>query len=465
MDSKTSRRKFLQLMASTAAAGFLGSCGSPPQQGAATQSDAPAEQPAAVAEPTAAPTAIVLGQGDTEISIWVQDFGPMINHFQNAAADYSKQAGNIKVSLQSSPDLQAKTIPAVSAGNEPEIMMGYTNWYVATDISKLFLQLDDVFGGRAALEQTVFPAAMRALSTPEDKVFYLPYLTGLNGATTTVNMGAYGEKNLDYKSFTSFEEFAAAAKELTVREGDSIQRAGLSIWAHALTVIKSWIWQLGGEFYDGESGKWTLSTPEGESALQRIQDIYQKDKVCSLDIASIEYESFLKGSLVTQMLGAWTLGVAADSNPELKLDLVPTPKLLDATTDVVYPDHTAVITLSRRLAQDSTKLEATTGIAKSLMSADALISITESYSGSLMSTALYADPRIEKTKYGPVSKRISENIWPRARFPQDHVANQEPALTELQRALTKEISVKDALTNADTYLNEQETQARERIAS
>ncbi len=464
MDTRTSRRMFLRTLAgSSAVSMLLAACGgtptAPSAAGGATAN--------AGSEPTAVPTPtpIVVGEGDLELTMWVQDFGPMVNAFQTAAQGYAQQVGNLKVTVQSLPydDLQAKVIPAVAAGNEADLIMGYTNWYVATDISKLFLPLDESFGGRAEIERTIFPSAMNALNTPEDKVFYLPYLTGLNGASLTLNAGHYAEQGIDYTKFTSFEEFYDAAKTVTVREGDTVKRAGLSIWETALTVLKTWIWQLGGEFYNRETGVWQLSSPQGEDALTRLQNIYQKDKLSSLDIANREYESFVQGTLSTHLQGAWTLGVVSTTNPDMKLDVVPTPKLADATSDVVYPDHTSVVTLSRRLSQDDKRREAAIGLAKTLVSPDALIAVTDAYSGSLMSKPLYEDSRIGQTKFGTVSKRISESVWSRARFPQDRVANPAPALTELKRALSGEISVKDALTNADAYLNEQEKQARERL--
>jgi len=478
---RVSRRKFLRVsMALGGSVAVLSACApaAPPAapSGAATTAPAssagtavPAATVATVATtaptPAPTPTDIVVGQGTVSMAMWVQDFGPVVDAFKKAAEDYAKQSGTVKVTVQAIPynDLQAKVIPSVAAGNEAEIIMGYTNWYIATDISKLFLPLDDFFGGRAALEKTIFPSAMTVINTPGNKTFYLPYLTGLRGVVTTVNVGHYNEKKIDYTKFTTFDEFEQAARTLTIRDGDSIKRAGLSNWNAALVMLKTWIWQQGGEFYSGDTGKWSLSSAEGEAALQRIQDLYQKDKVCNLDIANREYESFLQGTLSTQLEGAWTMGVIASANPDLKLDSVVTPKLANAKSATVYPDHTAVLTLSKRLAADNQKLESGVGLTKALVSPDALISITDAYSGSLMSKALYDDPRIQKTKYGLISKRVAEGVWPNARFPQDHVANQAPALTELQRALTKEISIKDALANADAFLNEQETQARERL--
>jgi hypothetical protein len=62
-----------------------------------------------------------------------------------------------------------------------------------------------------------------------------------------------------------------------------------------------------------------------------------------------------------------------------------------------------------------------------------------------------------------MSKRIAEGMWPVARYPQDRVANHAPASTELDKAMRQEISIQEALVNMDTYLQEQENEARERI--
>jgi hypothetical protein len=82
-----------------------------------------------------------------------------------------------------------------------------------------------------------------------------------------------------------------------------------------------------------------------------------------------------------------------------------------------------------------------------------------------MTKAVYEDPRIEKVKYGLLSKRVAEGMWPIAKYTGDHVANQGPAGTELERAMRKEITIPEALANMDAYLQDQEDQARERISS
>ncbi len=512
MVSKLSRRRFLKAVATTSATGLLAACGGAPAAGpstAATSAGGTAQPEATSATggaaatsatggtaatsavgaagatpasaavtaeaavgptPTPAPTPTtsatrVVGKGDVTITMWVQDFGPAITMFEQAAKTVSQKSGKVSVTVQPVPypDLMAKILPSVAAGTDADIMMGYTDWYVATDVSKLFLPLDEYMGGRSELERIIFPSALTTLDTPQNKTFYIPWAAGVRAAAATVNVNHYKEKNLDYAKFTTFEDYVAAGKQLTIEKGGKITRAGLSPYSASLSLLKTWIWQMGGNFYDKQSGKWNFATQEGEAAAQKLYDLWWKDKVTSFELFSVEYEGFTQGLISTEFDGAWTAGVQEAGQPGLKCDVMPTPKLTGAKQDVVYPEHMGVITVSKRLANDARKLQPSIEIVKEMLKPEGLLFLSESYSGSLMSKQLYDDPRIMKTKYGPISKRVAEGTWPRARYPQDHVANQTPAQDELYRALRKEIPIKDALANMNTYLNEQESQARERL--
>lgn len=471
--TKPSRRQVLRASIEMVGAGLLAACGvapastTRPTTDTKTQPTAAPTVVAADAEPTPVPTPQpqVLGQGDVNVTMWVQDFPPLVDLFKRAAQAHVEKGTGTQVTVQPVPygDLQAKLLPAIAAGTEPDIIYGLTDWFVATDISKLFLPLDDYIGGRAAIEKVVYPTALTTLDTPENKMYYLPVAAGVRGASITINEGHYKEKGIDYTKFTKLEDYIEAAKELTVTEGGVIKRAGISMYSAVLSLVKTWIWQMGEEFYNREQGKWSLASSAGEEALQRIYDTYWNQKVSSLDIFSEEYQGFLQGLASAHFDGAWTMGVMEEANPELDLDVMPTPKLANAKVDVVYPEHLVVVTLSRRLANDKVKLDPCIEILMNMLTADALVGLTESYSGTVVNQTVYEDPRVMQTKYGPYSKRVAEGVWPRARFPQDRVANQGPAQQELRRALTKEISIKDALANADRYLNEQEAQVMERL--
>lgn len=419
------------------------------------------------AEPTAEP--INLGEGGTEITIWVQDFGPRINAYRGAAERYISEGHNdISVTVQpiAFDQMLAKQLPAIATGTEADIMMGYTNFYVATDVSKLFLRLDDVMGGLDSLKEIFIPKALEALDTPEGSVYYLPQGAGLNGCAITVDKKAWTEAGIDYKSLGTWEDLVAAAREMTRFDSSgTMTRAGLSnpgmVWS-----MYSWVWQLGGSFYDPESGEWSFSTPEGEAALEQHYNLYHGDSpVCSFDLTSVDtqMEDMVQGRLAAHMMGAYGLANTESLYADFDADGFSTPPLADAVENLISPAHHSVVTLSRRLADDETRRNHCAGIARHIYDVGAQLEQLNTYSGSLMQQNLYSDPRIAETTYGEFSKMITEETFPRARYNKDHVANLAPAETEFQLAVRGEISIPEALENADRYLNEQERQARERM--
>jgi ABC-type glycerol-3-phosphate transport system substrate-binding protein len=423
--------------------------------------------PAQAQEPTVAPTPepVSVGEGGTEITMWVQDFGPAIEAFRIAAQTYIEAGNDVKVTVQpiAFADLLAKMLPSIAAGNEADIMMGYTDWYVATDVSQLFLNLEGLMGTQAELESSLFPSTLETIDMPEGSIYYVPWLAGANGVITAYNGAVWQEKGLDPTTISTWDDLVSAGQELTVKDGDTMSLSGLSLMTPMLTLIKNWIWQMGAEFYNGESGEWTLNSEAGQASLQKIVDLVQgPTPTMSYGLSTIdnEYDVWLQGKIATQQMGAWTIGTAPD---ELQANGMSLPPLADAVTDVVYPAHIGVITLSRRLAEDDEKLQHCIGITKQLIGADALIDITNSYTGLICVQDVYNDPRIEETKFGAISKRLAETTWPRSRWPKDHIANPAPASAELDRAVRGEIPVSEALGLADEYLNTQEKEARERL--
>lgn len=457
MTHHLSRRNFLRLSTMTALGGVLAACTAP------VAAPAPPSEAAATEVPT--PASIAVGSGELEISMWVQDFGPVVSAFESAANKYAESAGNVSVTVQpvSYSDLQTKMLPSVAAGTEADIIMGYTNWYLATDVSRLWLPLDDFFGGRAELEKIVFPKALDMIDTPEGRAYYLPYLSGLDGIVLTANVADYQAAGIDYLGFTNFDDVVAAGKALTQLDGDKVTHAGFSFMDVAYFTLMSHIYQLGGDFFDLETGVWSFSSEEGRAALQRLHDLIWVDKTAAYGLYTADSEGFLQGLVSSHVSGAYTIASAESQMPDLDVDGIPLPALANAVEDVVSPFNIAVVTLSRRLADTPDKMEASVGIVNEMFSADALLAITEVYSGALASQPLYSDPRIEQTKYGSLSKRIAEGTWLRARYPKGRVSAFQPAQAEIDRALRQEITVDEALANVDAYNNEQESQARERL--
>jgi multiple sugar transport system substrate-binding protein len=445
-----SRRQFLKLSAVAGGASLLAACAVPaagPAQPAGSEAAAPA------------------ASGPVSLVVWYQDWDGANRIMDGAKAQREEENPDVTVELTpiGYSDLFAKLLPAIASGTEGDILMMYTDWVVGTDVAQVFLDLTDVTGGTAAMEETMWPAAFTALDAPEGKIFYLPWLAGIRGAVLTVNTDQLAEQEIDYTAFGSWEEVVEAGKALTETNADGkIVRAGYSVRSSQYQLLWSFIWQMGGDFFDRESGRWEHSTEIGEQAAQLLYDVYHTHQTCDFDLYQSEFEAVSQKLVSMWGDGAWTASVQTDS-ADVPADNIVIPRLANKVEDVLYPQHIAGWGLSKRLAGTGPKLDAALEFAQFIVGPDSLIQAFDSYSGVCMTKTVYEDPRIESVKYGLMSKRIAEGMWPVARFPCDHVANQGPAATEFERALRQEISITEALANMDAYLQEQEDQARERI--
>lgn len=446
---RLNRRNFLKMSGMVAAGGVLAACTAP---AAPTTSDAGTGESAP-------------GGEEVTVVVWYQDWDGANRIMDWAAPEFTEQYPNATLDLQpiGYDDLLAKLLPSIASGTEGDVLNMYTDWVVATDVSQVFLDITDAAGGFAALEEEMYPAAFGALDAPEGKVYYLPWLAGLRGATTTVNQDHLAEAGIDYLNFGSYEEMIEAGVTLTQKNADGkITRSGYSPRSSQYQQLWSMIWQLGGDFFDRETGTWSHSTPEGEEAAQIIYNIYHNAETCDFELFTTEFEAVSQQLVSIWGDGAWTAGVQTDV-AEIPADNIVTPMLEGRVEDVIYPQHIAGFGLSRRLAERPDVLDPALAFAQMLVSTDALIQTFDFYSGVCMTKGVYEDPRIEDVKYGPMSKRVAQGVWPIARFPGDHVAQQGPASTELDRAMRGEITITEALANMDAYLQEQENQARERI--
>lgn len=449
--SRFNRRQFLRMSGFTMGAGLLAACAAPAAAPASTGEESSGGEAASAAA--------------VEVVVWYQDWDGANRVMDWATPMFEESHPNAELNLQAIgyDDLLAKLLPSIAAGTEGDVMNMYTDWVVATDITQVFLDITDVAGGAESLQEAMWESAFGAVDVPGGKVYYLPWLAGIRGATITVNQDHLAEQEIDYLAFGSFEEMVDAGVALTQTNADGkITRSGYSPRSSQYQLLWSLIWQLGGDFFDRESGLWSHNTPEGEAAAQIIYDVYWEHQTCDFELFTEEYEAVSQQLVSIWGDGAWTAGVQTDV-AEIPADNIVTPILADAVEEALYPQHIAGFGLSRRLADDPEKLDAAIAFALSLVSADALIQTFEFYSGVCMTKAVYEDPRIEDVKYGPMSRRVATDMWPIARYPGDHVAQQQPASTELDRAMRQEISIQEALANMDAYLQEQEDQARERI--
>lgn len=452
MTSKnSSRRQFLKASAGVSLAAFLAAC---------TPTGAPNGDSSSDGESDSAGSAEA-----KELVVWYQDWDGANRIMNFVTPQFEEEHPDVTVNLQAIgfDDLLAKMLPSIASGTEGDVMMMYTDWLVATDVSQVLLDITDPAGGTAALEEKMWPSAFQALDAPGGKIYYLPWLAGIRGAAITVNTEHLAEQSIDHNAFDSYEAVVEAGKALTQTNDDGkIIRSGYSPRSSQYQLLWSIIWQLGGDFFDRESGQWSHNSDIGEEAAQILYDLYWEEQICDFELFTSEFEAVSQGLVSIWGDGAWTASVQNDV-AEIPTDNIVTPPLANAVENVLYPQHIAGWGLSRRLVEDADKLQAGIDYASLIVSPDASLQALDFYSGVVPSKDVYTHPDLASVKYGEMSKKVAEGMWPIARFPQDHVAQHTPAADELDRAMRQEISIGEALANMDAYLQEQEDQARERL--
>lgn len=445
---KLSRRSFLQLSSAATAGAVLAACA--PVGSDMAGGDMADDMP---------------DQLEAEITVWHQDWDGMNRILAWATEAFAEVEPGVTVNTQpiGYGDLLAKLLPSIAAGNEGDINYHYTDWVVATDVSQVFLEITDLAGGRNALEERFFPAAFTAVNAPEGKAYYYPYISGLSDCVLVLNTDHFSEAGGDW---TQWSDLGAVIDDcLKVRQIDDDGNMTHAAWT--LTGMlglfpQTLMYQLGGAPYDVETATFTYSSEAGIAALQFMHDIIYEHRLFDWDFIDNVWQDMANGILSMEGMGSWTYSVLANQFP-LNLEAVPMPSHPDAVERILCPSHIGSWALSRRLRDDSDMLNASIAFIDMIMSTEGQLQAMEFYSGSLMSPAVYADPRIEDTKYGAVSKKCALGVWPHARYAGHHVANPAPAWREAERALTGEISIQEAVENIDAEMQGLEDTALERL--
>ena len=359
--------------------------------------------------------------------MWVQLFGPAVIWFHTAASNYASKNPDVTITVLPVPYTSLQQNLAVDSGRHR------SRYHVR--LQRLVLlerrhgavpQPQQVYGRRQDTGRYRVP-----VGTFRRRIASRPSLLRPRPGRHTRRQfdrqrDPFEKKGINYLNLATWDDVISAAKELTEFKGSTMIRSGLSpITGLAnLAMLQSWVWQLGGEFYNTETGKWNFSTAEGKAAAQALYDLYWTDKVASFDLANINNETtqFQRGLVSSNLNGMWQISSIEETVPGFSADAIVTPFLTGYTAPVWDPDEISVITLSKALESDQTKLQHCVGLLEELTSASSTLSVFGSYSGATALKSVYASPDLAKERFGKVVARIGPTVWKLGRYNRDHVS-------------------------------------------
>ncbi len=409
-----------------------------------------------------------------ELEVWFQDWGPLYSTYEALKAAVETAQPNVKIKLTPLPyeQLLAKMIPSIAAGNEADIMMAYSSWLVASDVTSLFTP---VAPGILSVEEAnalFYPAALTE-GLRGDNLYYLPFLNGMGGATFTYNADHLAEKGIDPAAIQNWQDLVDAGKELVQWDGDNLVRAGVAFSPYISSAWVTGIAQLGGTYFDTETGKFNLTSPEALEALKNIDDLLKVHKVDDITKEAPSHanmtgygapDGFPEGKASITNFGSWIVSADPPRPAGLNAGIFPMPRMGDATDDIEL-NHSGIHVLSRRLADDPAKLAAAQYFVGLFANPQMFLPLVDIYGGSVIIPSVAQDPTVAERRWGSIQQQYDQTVWPRAVFEEHHIPdwNITGAWSYLLRVFKDSEPMETVLAELEANANQLEQDARDKL--
>lgn len=255
--------------------------------------------------------------------------------YDKLVAQFNEKNPNIKVEMSPIPyaDYDTKLRTAIASNNPPDIMTVDAPNMASYAEAGALQPLTDYFKADGNMED--IPETTLSAYTYKDNIYMAPLTE--SSIALFYNKKMFEDKGIPLPSKNpeepmTWEQVREAAIKLTdpakgvfgIDPAQGFQNGGAT--AYFKYPI---IWQFGGEVMspDGTTSKGYLDSPETKKALQFYSDLYNTDKVSSLEYPP---DPFPTGKLAMTIDGSWSLAHFANNFPDFKLgedyDIAPLPK-------------------------------------------------------------------------------------------------------------------------------------------
>ncbi len=231
---------------------------------------------------------------------------------------FEKAYPNIKVEYDEFPEFQSKLASAFAAGNPPDVSPFYARGigkYIQADALR---RLTPEIMSKEELRKKLYcsPENKEPLTGSDGEFYAIPVALLSSQTGYMINENLWEKAGLaEYPK--TWEEFMAAARKLTERdETGKIVQAGMgrTKWDWYVTMLLT-IKQSGGDYYNPETKRWNLNSPEAIQAIEFWKENYLQ--VNGPEITS-NYASFLKGQLGMLIVQPWAWSEMTAASPDLE---------------------------------------------------------------------------------------------------------------------------------------------------
>lgn len=249
-------------------------------------------------------------QGKTEITFWTQDSTTYMGWFKEAVEQFNAQSETVQVNAEYFPNFSDKLSQAFAADQQPDVAFtwqGITPWAKAgklAPVSEECLTKDE-------METQFYEGALKN-KLYDGQYYCVPAEINVESPSLFVNMDLLDKMGkelpaswIENNGPATWEELEQFAKELTIKDGDSITQSGLAyVYSSWEAMFPSLIWQYGGDYRDEENKVVHFDTEEARKAAEFMLK-YCKGPDAISDSGTSRYDLFTQGTAAMCVGAPW----------------------------------------------------------------------------------------------------------------------------------------------------------------
>jgi ABC-type glycerol-3-phosphate transport system substrate-binding protein len=302
------RRQFLQLAGFTAGTMALAACAAPAAPGAAPAAGEAGAGAAAEGATLRYRTwhARAQSEGDSAWYDWLTE------NYTDATIEYEF--------VPWGSEYIQKVLADSAAGTPPDLLHSSIVWAREFYDRGVLLDLDDYIANVPELAADQFYGEATTAYRSKDGKFYGVPWEGPDSEIIAVNSTLLAEAGYDPKGadIKTWDDFAAAAKALTKKEGNEVVQAGYLVPDHRdIQSFNSFLVSNGGAMHDEDFSQATFNDEKGLQVLQMQLDLLNTEGV-SFPISPDRQDQqlFVQGKAAMIHAGTWSTTTLDDQKPE-----------------------------------------------------------------------------------------------------------------------------------------------------
>ncbi len=272
-------------------------------------------------------------ENEVELDWWFQDWTAGIEITTEFTNEIMDKYPKIKINLIpiTYEALTEKTVPALIAGTEPDVIFGYASYLEELDPVSLFLPLTPGIMSKAEAEEIWYKSVLEQMEGSDGNYYMLPWGSGGDGYGAVVHNGLLEEAGIEFTKdviveWDTWDKFKEAAKKATQYNDDgSIKVSGVSMdpALNSWPIFPSFAFQLGAEPF--KDGVWDWTQP---GSIQALEELYSLVTENIWDpMGGDAYTALPQGTVAMGISGAWSIGALGVDFPELELSFVGIPPI------------------------------------------------------------------------------------------------------------------------------------------